>query len=188
MLLLLAVIKLDEKESFCSAHHAVGQERLCSCALRLNPRIWSLQECVAVQLSASQPPTRPGMTLSFAQMRKTSRGFEFPALESNAAVFRSLDTCVFLSDCFLPSWGFTLTCDAAVWFTSRTCCLVNLAKLCSVNHKWIACISVSSRKDVEETGLLYCCAGWLSHWGGPEAKITSGWKISEKKNIVMEIS
>lgn len=133
-----------------SAHQPVGQERLCSCALGLNQRIRSLQECVAVQLSASQPPTRPGMTLSLSQKWKTNRGFVFPALESNSAVFRSSDTCGFSSEYHQPLWGLTLACwecvGELIWFIY----------LRNLSHKLIICISTSPLKHVDQAGLVYC--------------------------------
>lgn len=57
----------NEKGSFCKlVHQPVGQEKNL-CAPRLNKRLGLVQEFVAVQLSGSQPPTRPGMTQSLSE-------------------------------------------------------------------------------------------------------------------------
>lgn len=62
------------KGSFCKlVNQPVGLERLCSCAQRLNKRLWSVPEFVVVQLSGSQPPTRPEMTQPFREVKIKQR-------------------------------------------------------------------------------------------------------------------
>lgn len=120
--LLLVVIRLYEKGSFCKLVLHINQlDKNGFVAVRWDSTKESdHSKCVAVQLSASQPPTRPKLTLSLSQKWKTNRGFVFPALESNSAVFRSADTCGFSSKFHQPLCGLTLACwecvGELIWF------------------------------------------------------------------------
>lgn len=120
--LLLALIKLDEKGSFCKlVHQPVGQERLCSCAQRLNKRPISPRVCgcAAVRQPASHKTWNDPELFTESEKKW---GFVFPDLEWNSLAFSflgSLHTCGFSSEHWLTLRGLTLTCrqcDSLVFY------------------------------------------------------------------------